>query len=36
MLDVYMVLMLAAAFGAFYGFASWCNRLIEDKGEGSR
>lgn len=32
MLDVYMVLLLAATFGLFYGFLAWCNRVIDDTG----
>lgn len=36
MLDIYMVLLLAAAFAAFYGFLEWCGRTIEDPAGGDR
>lgn len=32
MMDVYMILMLAGTFGLFYGFAAWCNRVIDGAG----
>lgn len=30
MLDLYMVLLLAATFSAFYGLMYWCERTIKD------
>lgn len=30
MLDAYMVLLLAGAFGSFYGFAVWCDRVVRE------
>lgn len=32
MLDVYMVLILAATFGLFSAFLFWCERVIQDSG----
>lgn len=32
MLDVYMVLMLAASFGLFYGFMAWCGKVVDQTG----
>ncbi|MBB3125465.1 hypothetical protein FHS19_000119 [Paenibacillus rhizosphaerae] len=36
MLDLYMVLLLALTFTAFYGFMAWCDRTIEDPAGGDR
>ncbi len=33
--DIYMVLLLAALFAVFYGFAVWCDRVVEGS-EGDR
>jgi len=35
MLDLYMVLIMAATFAVFYGFAAWCDRVVEE-AEGDR
>ncbi|GGF94996.1 hypothetical protein GCM10010912_44910 [Paenibacillus albidus] len=32
MMDVYMVAALVAIFGLFYAFASWCERVVDDRG----
>lgn len=32
MLDVYMILMLAATYAIFSGFLHWCGRIIEETG----
>lgn len=32
MLDLYMVVALAAIFGLFYAFACWCEMVVEDQG----
>lgn len=36
MLDLYMVLLLAATFGAFYGFLVFCGRTIDEPAGGDR
>lgn len=36
MLDIDMVLLLAATFAAFYGFLEWCGRTIEEPAGGDR
>jgi|GEM_PF-848581 len=34
MLDLYMIVLLAAAFGLCYGFTAWCDRVVgETEGE---
>lgn len=32
MLDLYMVLMLAGTFALFYGFMTWCDRVVDESG----
>ncbi|MDQ0088092.1 hypothetical protein J2T12_001498 [Paenibacillus anaericanus] len=32
MMDLYMVVALAVIYGLFYGFTTWCERVIEDTG----
>jgi len=32
MLDLYMVLLLMAMFAVFYGFAAWCDRVVDEAG----
>ncbi len=32
MMDLYMVATLAVTFGLFLAFASWCERVVDDKG----
>lgn len=32
MLDLYMVLMLAATYLLFAGFLSWCGKVTEESG----
>lgn len=32
MLDLYMILILAAAFALFYGFMTWCDRIADETG----
>jgi hypothetical protein len=34
MLDLYMVLLLAATYALFTGFLSWCERVIQESGGG--
>lgn len=33
MLDIYMVVLLAGMFGAFYCFIRWCDSTVEEGGE---
>lgn len=33
MMDLYMILALAATFGLFYGFLHWCDKTVETGGE---
>ncbi|CAM4005221.1 TMhelix containing protein [Paenibacillus alkaliterrae] len=32
MVDVYMIVVLLACFGLFYGFLTWCGNVIEQAG----
>ncbi|MFC5704281.1 hypothetical protein ACFPVX_23575 [Cohnella faecalis] len=34
MMDLYMALLLAVTFGLFYGFAIWCDRVVDDGETG--
>jgi len=36
MLDLYMVLLLAACYGIYSGFTAFCGRVIEETGGGSK
>ena len=36
MMDLYMVLLLGITFAAFYGFAAWCDRTIQEPAGGDR
>ncbi|UQZ85268.1 hypothetical protein SK3146_04557 [Paenibacillus konkukensis] len=36
MLDICMIAMLAAMYGLFYGFMTWCGRVVAETGGDSK
>ncbi len=36
MLDIFMILMLAASFLVFFGFIKWCGNIVDDSGGDRR